>query len=86
MSAYVLYSPTPAYPQSATAAHVQGQVRVRATVDRDGTVAAASIISGPPMLRDAALEAVQHWRYRPYTSHGKAVPITTTAIVDFELQ
>jgi len=85
MAAYIQYSPVPTYPAAASAAHVQGEVTVRADVDRDGNVASARVISGPPLLRDAALDAVQHWRYRPYISSGKAAPMTATAVVDFQL-
>ena len=85
MAAYIQYSPVPTYPTAASAAHVQGEVTVRADVDRDGNVASARVISGPPLLRDAALDAVQHWRYRPYISSGKAAPMTATAIINFQL-
>jgi TonB family protein len=85
MASYVLYSPAPGYPAAASAAHVQGEVTVRADVDREGKVASARVISGPPLLRDAALDAVQHWRYRPYISSGKPMPMTATAVVDFQL-
>ena len=85
MAGNVLYSPAPAYPAAASASHVQGEVRVQAEVDRDGNVAFARVISGPPLLRDAALDAVQHWRYRPYLLSGKTVAMSTTAIVEFEL-
>lgn len=85
MAANVLYSPAPAYPPAAAAAHVQGQVTVQAEVDRDGNVAAARVVSGPLLLRDAAVDAVQRWRYRPYRSAGKAVSANATAVVEFEL-
>ena len=85
MAANVLYSPAPAYPSAASAAHVQGQVTVQAAVDRDGNVAYARVVSGPPLLREAAIDAVQHWRYRPYTANGKPAPATATALLEFEL-
>lgn len=85
MAANVLYSPAPTYPAAASAAHVQGAVTLRADVDRDGNVASVRVISGPPLLRDAALDAVQHWRYRPYMGSGKPMPMTAMAIMDFQL-
>ena len=86
MASNILYSPTPAYPAAAAAAHVQGEVRVEAEVDRDGNVASARVISGPPLLRDAAVDAVQHWRYRPFVASGRAVAMSATAVVEFQLQ
>lgn len=86
MAANLVYGPAPPYPEAAAAARVQGEVKVQATVDRDGTVNAARVISGPPLLREAALDAVQQWRYKPYLSGGKPSPTGTMAVLDFELQ
>ena len=56
-----------------------------ADVDRDGKVASVRVISGPPLLRDAALDAVQRWRYRPYLSSGGPIPMAAIEIMDFQL-
>lgn len=86
MSSNLIYSPAASYPQAASAAHVEGAVKVEAVVDTSGNVAAARVISGPPQLRDAALNAVQQWRYKPYVAGGKARQFTTQALMEFELQ
>jgi TonB family protein len=80
-----MYSPVPVYPAEAAASHVQGEVKLSADVDRNGNVASVRVISGPPLLRDAATDAVQRWRYRPYLSAGRAIPVSAMAIMDFEL-
>jgi TonB family protein len=85
MASNVLYSPVPAYPAAASTLHVQGEVKLSADVDRDGKVASVRVISGPPLLRDAALDALQRWRYRPYRSSGGPIPMAAIAIMDFEL-
>jgi TonB family protein len=85
MAANVMYSPAPAYPAEATAAHVQGEVRLEAEVDPDGNVTSTRIISGPPLLRDAASEAVQQWRYRPYLYGGKPIAMNAMVVMDFHL-
>ncbi|MGI4757253.1 MAG: energy transducer TonB [Janthinobacterium lividum] len=85
MAGNVVYSPAPAYPSAASAAHVQGEVKVQAEIDRDGNVASLRVISGPPLLRDAAADAVQRWRYKPYVSAGKAVPMSAVAVLDFQM-
>lgn len=86
MASNLIYSPAAAYPQAASAAHVEGAVKVEAVVDKSGNVAAARVISGPPQLRDAALNAVQQWRYKPYVLGGKPRQFTTQALMEFELQ
>ena len=85
MASNLLYSPVPAYPAAASASHVQGEVKLSADVDRDGKVASVRVISGPPLLRDAALDAVQRWRYRPYLSSGGPIPMAAIEIMDFQL-
>ena len=85
MAANVMYSPAPSYPPAAKAAHVQGEVRVEAEVDPDGNVASTRVISGPPLLRDAASDAVQRWHYRPYLYDGKPVAMNALVVMDFHL-
>ncbi len=85
MAANVTYSPAPAYPPAASAAHVQGEVKLEAEVDPEGNVASARVISGPPLLREAAVNAVEHWHYRPYLAEGKPIYTNTQIVMDFQL-
>jgi TonB family protein len=85
MASNLMYSPVPAYPAAASASHVQGEVKLSADVDRDGKVASVRVISGPPLLRDAALDAVQRWRYRPYRSSAGPIPMAAIEIMEFQL-
>jgi TonB family protein len=85
MASNLVYSPLPAYPAAASASHVQGEVKLSADVDRDGKVAAVRVISGPPLLRAAALDAVQRWRYRPYASPGGPITMAAIEVLDFQL-
>jgi TonB family protein len=85
MAANVMYSPAPAYPQAASAAHVQGEVKLEAEVDSDGNVTSARVISGPPLLREAATDALEHWRYKPYMYEGKPISMNALVVMDFKL-
>ena len=76
MAANLMYSPLPVYPAAASASHVQGEVKLSADVDREGKVASVRVISGPELLRDAAVDAVQRWRYRPYLTSAGPKPGT----------
>ncbi len=84
-AANVIFSPAPEYPPAAAAARVHGQVTVHAVVDPDGNVIYARAVSGPPLLRDAAQEAVHKWRYSPLLDNGKPIAVTTVAILDFKV-
>ncbi len=85
MAANVMYSPAPKYPPTAAASHVQGEVKLEAEVGRDGTVESTRIISGPPLLAEAAADAVQRWRYRPYLYEGRPVAMNAQIVMDFQL-
>jgi protein TonB len=79
------YKVQPQYPQIARVAGVQGAVRLRAIVSRTGTIENLSVISGHAMLVAAAVEAVKHWRYRPYMLNGEPIEVETEITVNFTL-
>ena len=55
--------PPPFYPPTALVAHVSGDVELDLVIGRDGSLHSAVVASGPPMLRQAALEAVQKTQF-----------------------
>jgi TonB family protein len=75
----------PIYPPLAKAAHVEGTVRFEVTIGRDGTVQNVQLISGPPLLVQAAMEGVQQWVYKPTLLNGSPVPVITNVDVNFTL-
>ena len=81
----VVHIEQPQYPSAAKRAHVEGVVIVEATVTETGTVEKVKVISGPPLLTDAAAEAVSHWKYEPTYLNGQAVPVILTARITFSL-
>jgi protein TonB len=42
-------------------------------------------VSGPPVLQQAAIDAVRQWRYKPYLLNGEPVEVETTIEVEFKL-
>ena len=75
----------PVYPPIARAARVSGTVRLAATISKTGSIENLHVTSGPPMLQQAALDAVSTWRYRPYLLDGQPVEVETTVNVIFTL-
>ncbi|MGA9686761.1 MAG: energy transducer TonB [Candidatus Sulfotelmatobacter sp.] len=61
----------PEYPESAKGKHVGGVVRARLTVAKDGTISEAEIMTGDPLLADAAKKAFLQWRYTPFMNCGQ---------------
>jgi TonB family protein len=76
---------SPEYPLDAKLSGVQGIVVLQAMIGLDGRIKDLTVISGPPMLRQAALAAVQTWLYRPYLLNGEKVEVNTTINVVFSL-
>ncbi|HTZ98863.1 MAG TPA: TonB family protein [Candidatus Aquilonibacter sp.] len=76
---------TPIYPAIARMAQVQGTVVLHAVIAKDGSVQSLELVSGPPMLVQAAIDAVKQWRYEPTLLAGKPVEVDTTVQVVFTL-
>jgi protein TonB len=84
-AARLIYGPKPPYPPLAITAHVEGRVRMQAIIAPDGTINSLQVISGPPLLINAARDAVSRWRYQPTLLSGKAVEVITEIDVNFML-
>jgi TonB family protein len=78
--------PAPAYPAAARAAHVSGTVVVQVTVDECGDVEKAEAVSGPALLREAAVEAAYDSRFTPTRLSGEPVKVRGTITYNFVLQ
>ncbi len=75
----------PFYPRLAIESRTQGVVIVEASTDIFGKVRAARIVSGHPLLNDAALQAVRQWIFEPYLINGIPRAVTFTVTVTFSL-
>jgi protein TonB len=76
----------PIYPQIAQSARIEGDVVIQAVIGTDGVVQEARVISGRPLLNEAALDAVRQWRYTPTTLNNQPVAVIMTVTVAFRLQ
>lgn len=81
----LIHRVTPLYPTIARNARIQGPVVLHAIIGRDGTIQNLQVVSGPPLLIQAALDAVQRWRYRPYLLNNEPVEVETQITVNFTL-
>lgn len=76
----------PVYPAAAKAAHVQGTVRLKMIIRKDGTPAEITVASSPSSdLSESALEAVRQWRYKPILLNGEPIEVLTDVIVNYTL-
>jgi protein TonB len=75
----------PEYPRLAREARIQGEVVLLATISREGHIENLRTVSGHPWLAQAAREAVQRWRYRPFLLSGEPVAVEAEVRVIFHL-
>ena len=84
-AAKIVSQPRPSYPPLAKQARIQGVVRLQAIIAKDGTVQELQVLSGHPLLVQAAQDAVRQWRYQPTLLNGEPVEVVTTIDVVFTL-
>jgi protein TonB len=84
-AASIINQTRPVYPTLAMQARIQGNVVLHAIIDKDGGVAQLEVISGHPLLVQAALDAVKQWRYRPTLLNEEPVEVDTTITVTFTM-
>ncbi|MGB7280764.1 MAG: energy transducer TonB [Candidatus Acidiferrum sp.] len=76
----------PIYPALARQNKIEGTVRLHLIISTDGTVKQLEVMSGQPLLVQAALDAVRRWEYEPTTLNGDPVEVDTTVDVIFSLK
>jgi protein TonB len=85
-AANLIYQVKPVYPPLARTTRTQGIVVLEAVISKNGSIDSLRVISGHPLLTQAALDAVQQWRYRPTMLNNEPVDVVTTVTVTFTLQ
>lgn len=75
----------PVYPEIAKIAHVSGTVVLKATISKTGRIEDLKVVSGPAMLKQAALNAVRTWRFKPYKLNNDPLEVETIIKVVFTL-
>ncbi len=75
----------PEYPDIGCSTRVQGDVVVAILVDKNGTVIDAGAVSGPALLRQAAIGTAKKWEFQPFSKDGQPVKFTGTLTFRFRL-
>jgi TonB family protein len=75
----------PLYPREAVKKSIQGDVILIVVVDKEGKVTRTRVISGAPVLAEAAVDAVKQWKYKPYTLNAEPVEFETSVKVMFHM-
>jgi len=78
--------PAPNYPAIARAAHAEGDVVVRVTIDEGGNIIEAQAVSGHPLLQAAAVSAAREAKFTPTRLEGKPVQVRGSLVYNFVKQ
>jgi protein TonB len=81
--AQLLSRRNPEYPPLARQASAHGEVVLTAVIGVDGKVKDVKVVSGHPLLRNAAVAAVKQWVYSPTILNGKPVESESRIVLNF---
>jgi protein TonB len=81
--AVLVYRKPAEYPRIAKQTGAKGIVKLNATIGTDGSIKKVKVLSGHPMLIQAARDAVMQWRYTPTLLNGQPVEAETEVMVNF---
>lgn len=82
---HLIYGPVAEYPILARQSRIQGIVVIDAIIDEHGNVVGEKIVSGHPLLVQAALKAVSQRKYAPTILDGEPTPVDLTVEVTFRM-
>ena len=75
----------PEYPEEARQQRIQGAVVLEVRIGRDGAIQQVKLVSGQPLLANAAIAAVKQWRFKPRTLKGQPVEMQTRVTLNFRM-
>lgn len=81
----VVHSVRPGYPMLARQMKVEGSVILLALIGRDGMIQDLRVLSGPPILANAAQEAVRQWHFKPHYQGSETVETQARITVNFTI-
>ncbi len=76
--------PAPVYSAMAKQMKIAGHVEVEAVVGTDGNVESVKAVTGNPLLTQSAIQAVQKWKFTPFTANGETTKAVVTLAFDFK--
>lgn len=85
MAQAVSYQVKPGYPLLARQMKVQGSVILQALIGKDGIIEDLRVVSGPPILANAAQEAVKKWHFKPHYEGAASVETQARITVNFTI-
>jgi protein TonB len=76
----------PIYPALARSARVQGVVEIEGVINEEGRIEQIKVVTGHPLLKDAAIDCVRKWKYEPGLLNGQIIEMPIKISVRFQLR
>src|SRR5580658_9694145 len=80
---HVNHRVAPSYSADARQAGIQGTVALEVQVGTTGKVESATVMSGPDLLQQAAIDCLKQWTYYPFEQDGSPVEATGPVFIEF---
>jgi protein TonB len=80
-----LHGTAPLYPSLARQIGLSGTVTLDCVIGPDGHVRDVRVLSGPPLLQQAAVDSVRQWSYTEPKLYGRPISVLLTVTVHFVL-
>jgi protein TonB len=81
----LIFGPAAIYPALAAQGRIHGLVVIDAVIDEHGNVVQEKVVSGHPLLLQAALKAVSERKYEPTILDGEPTPVDLRVEVNFQM-
>jgi TonB family protein len=86
LAGQLLTHKNPAYPAQARADGISGAVILSVTINKDGEPINVAVKTGVrDDLDEAAVTAVQQWRWKPYLLNGEPVEVDSTVTINYSI-
>lgn len=82
----LVHSVSPVYPKDAWKARLTGKVILRFLVETDGRVSNVTVLRGREVFRQAAINALMRFRFKPAQIDGEPISVWMTQAISFNLK
>ena len=82
----LVHSVSSVYPKDAWKARLTGKVTLRFLVETDGRVSNVTVLRGREVFRQAAIDALMQFRFKPAQIDGEPISVWMTQAISFNLK
>ncbi len=76
----------PKYPEIATRSDIEGMIRIKMLIGKNGAVEKVEFLKGPGVFYATSVKATMHWKFKPAMKDGKPVRTWLEQSIRFRLK